>query len=314
MFSIGIPAFKGKFLKECITSVLSQTYTNFELIIVDDCSPDPIADIVNQFSDTRIRYYRNEKNIGAFNVIDNWNKCLELATGDFFVLLGDDDKLESNYLNVFSELILTYPDLDVFHCRSIIINEQSLPVRLTPINPNFEDVYDYVLGCLTGKREQFISDFIYRVAPLREKSGFFKLPLAWTSDYLSSFVACGSKGIAHTNEPIFNYRVNDGSITSTGNFVVKWDAAILYYKWIKELFERKGDDVLIEIKKNGIRTAYDRAIRIERISFIRQIIGNKGILNGVVFIFKVRKKYGLTFTDFIGSLTTSITDKILKLN
>lgn len=312
MFSIGIPAFKGKFLKECITSVLSQTYTNFELIIVDDCSPDPIADIVNQFSDTRIRYYRNESNTGALNVIDNWNKCLALATGDFFVLLGDDDKLELNYLEVFSELILTYPDLDVFHCRSIIINEQSLPVRLTPINPNFEDIFDYVFGCLTSKREQFISDFVYRVSALREKSGFYKLPLAWTSDYLSSFVACGSKGIAHTNELIFNYRVNDGSITSTGGYVIKWDALIHYYNWIKELSERKGDDVFIEIKKNEIRTAYHKAFSIGKISFIRQIVGDKGIIQGLVFIFKVRKKYGLTFTDFVGSLASSITDKILR--
>ena len=312
MFSIGIPAFKGKFLKECITSVLSQTYTNFELIIIDDCSPDPIADIVEQFSDTRIRYYRNESNIGALNVIENWNKCLALATGDFFVLLGDDDKLELNYLEVFSRLILTYPDLDVFHCRSIIINEQSLPVRLTPINPNFEDIYDYVFGCLTNKREQFISDFVYRVAALRENNGFYKLPLAWTSDYLSSFVACGSKGIAHTNELIFNYRVNDGSITSTGGYVIKWDALIHYFNWIKELSERKGDDVFIEIKKNEIRTAYHKALSIGKISFIRQIVGDKGITQGLVYIFKVRKKYGLTFTDFIGSLASSITDKILR--
>ncbi|MBN2773092.1 MAG: glycosyltransferase, partial [Prolixibacteraceae bacterium] len=46
-FSIGIPAFKGKYLKDSISSVLSQSFTSFELIIINDCSPDPVKEIVS---------------------------------------------------------------------------------------------------------------------------------------------------------------------------------------------------------------------------------------------------------------------------
>ena len=84
-FSISIPAFKRRFLKECIDSILSQTCHDFELIIVNDASPEDLHSVVRQYSDSRIYYYVNEKNCGAVNVVDNWNKCLEYAKGDFII-------------------------------------------------------------------------------------------------------------------------------------------------------------------------------------------------------------------------------------
>ena len=92
-FSILVPAFKARFLAECIDSILSQTYTNLELIIVNDASPENLDEIVSRYDDARIQYYVNEKNFGAINVVDNWNKCLSYATGEYVICMGDDDKL-----------------------------------------------------------------------------------------------------------------------------------------------------------------------------------------------------------------------------
>ena len=64
LFSILIPAYKSKYLKECIHSILAQTYSNYEIIIVDDASPEDLKTIVNGFVDGRVHYYRNEKNYG----------------------------------------------------------------------------------------------------------------------------------------------------------------------------------------------------------------------------------------------------------
>ena len=62
-FSITIPAYKRSYLKEAIDSCLAQTYKDFELIIVNDASPEDLDSIVNSYSDNRIRYYKNETNI-----------------------------------------------------------------------------------------------------------------------------------------------------------------------------------------------------------------------------------------------------------
>ncbi|MGZ3810617.1 MAG: glycosyltransferase family 2 protein, partial [Mucilaginibacter sp.] len=69
LFTIAIPAYKSQFLEECIASILGQTCTDFELIIVNDCSPQPVEEIVNKFIDPRIHYSKNEVNIGAENLV-----------------------------------------------------------------------------------------------------------------------------------------------------------------------------------------------------------------------------------------------------
>jgi glycosyltransferase involved in cell wall biosynthesis len=66
--SIGIPAYKPEFLEEAIASVLAQTFEDWELIVVDDCSPADIKGIVGKFTDPRIRYYRNEQNLGTEDI------------------------------------------------------------------------------------------------------------------------------------------------------------------------------------------------------------------------------------------------------
>ena len=98
LVSIGIPAYKATYLKEAIDSVLNQTYTKFELIIVNDKSPENIEEIISTYNDKRIRYYKNEDNLGKTSIVLNWNKCLSYANGDFFVLLCDDDIMLPNFI------------------------------------------------------------------------------------------------------------------------------------------------------------------------------------------------------------------------
>jgi len=68
--------------------VLAQTYADFELVVIDDASPDDTAGVVMRYRDPRVRLVRNERNAG---VQANWNRCLELARGRYFKLLPQDD-------------------------------------------------------------------------------------------------------------------------------------------------------------------------------------------------------------------------------
>ena len=78
-----VPVYKAQFLAECIDSILAQSYKNFELIIVNDASPQDLDSIVSKYDNPRIRYYKNEVGFGAEHVVGNWNKCLEYAIGDY---------------------------------------------------------------------------------------------------------------------------------------------------------------------------------------------------------------------------------------
>lgn len=90
---------KEKYLGECIKSILSQTYTNFELIIVDDYSTDDSLKVVNSFSDERIKIIKNSENRGAAY---SRNVALKEAKGDYIAFIDGDDiwdkeKLESQH-------------------------------------------------------------------------------------------------------------------------------------------------------------------------------------------------------------------------
>lgn len=96
LVSICIPTYRGAaFLPATISSVLDQSYADFEIWVIDDASPDQTAEVVRAFRDERIHYVRNEHNLGPNG---NWNRCLELARGKYYKLLPQDDLLEPDSL------------------------------------------------------------------------------------------------------------------------------------------------------------------------------------------------------------------------
>ena len=311
-FSIGIPAFKSKFLKECIDSILNQTYSCFELIIINDCSPEPIGKIIAEYSDDRISYFINDRNNGAIHVVDNWNKCLKNATGDYFVLMGDDDRLEPTYFQEFINLIAKYPGVDVYHCRSKIISEESIPYAITPINPEYEDIYDFILSCLKGHRQQYISDFVYKTSALKLKNGFYNLPLAWASDYVSAWIACDKKGIAHTNATVFNYRVNKYSITSSNDInsiILKAKATYQCEDWIRNFMNHYPTGINKILKHSLIQDELIRHNRNRKADVIKQIIRKADVFL-IKNILRLKNELGFTYKDIILTFIRLTVDKL----
>ena len=87
--SVLMPAYNAeKYIKEAIDSILNQTFTDFEFIIIDDCSTDSTAEIIKSYSDERIKYYKNEQNLGVARTL---NRGLDLATGEYIARMDSDD-------------------------------------------------------------------------------------------------------------------------------------------------------------------------------------------------------------------------------
>jgi glycosyltransferase involved in cell wall biosynthesis len=94
--SVCIPTYRAAdHLAATIESVLAQTFADFELVIVDDNSPDRTAEIVAGYRDSRLRYLQNPANLGPEG---NWNRCLDEARGRYFKLLPQDDLLAPDCL------------------------------------------------------------------------------------------------------------------------------------------------------------------------------------------------------------------------
>jgi glycosyltransferase involved in cell wall biosynthesis len=136
LVSVGLPVFNGEnYIAEAITSVLGQTCADLELIIQDNASTDRTAEICRQFQamDSRIRYYRNPRNLGA---APNYNLAYNLARGRYFKWLAHDDRLLPDYLKATVNALEERPDAVL--CNTV--------VRYVDADGEFIGIYNSGLG------------------------------------------------------------------------------------------------------------------------------------------------------------------------
>ena len=150
LVSIIMPSWNtGVYIAESIESVLKQTYEQWELIIVDDCSTDNTDEIVARYSDKRIKYLKNEKNSGAALTR---NRALRIAQGEWIAFLDSDDLWDPEKLKkqlAFMKkhhLIFSYHEYEK-------IDEESKPLGVYVSGPKVvtkRKMYHYGYpGCLT---------------------------------------------------------------------------------------------------------------------------------------------------------------------
>jgi glycosyltransferase involved in cell wall biosynthesis len=144
LISFCIPFYTGlDYLKEAVASVRSQSISDWEIIVIDDCGPDAKAQAwLTSLSDKRVQYVRNEKNLG---LAGNWNRCLQMANSELVTLLHADDKLEPSYAERMLETASRFPDITAFFCRARIINEKSEATFSFP---------DFIKGFIMPSRDQ----------------------------------------------------------------------------------------------------------------------------------------------------------------
>lgn len=121
--SVIVPNFNhAEYLRERLDSILSQTYKNFEIIILDDCSTDNSREIIESYRTnpkiSKIIY--NEKNSGKPFL--QWEKGINLASGDIIWIAENDDSCSSDLLEKLIEPLCEDPDCVISYCRSILID------------------------------------------------------------------------------------------------------------------------------------------------------------------------------------------------
>ncbi len=99
-----------QYISETIQSVLNQTYSDWELVIVDDCSTDNSVEVIKSFNDERIKLFINEKNLGLKGTV---KRGIEEAKGDWIVFLESDDMITPDYLEKKVEITKKYPEVNL---------------------------------------------------------------------------------------------------------------------------------------------------------------------------------------------------------
>jgi len=214
MVSVITPTYNcGKFIAETIESIQAQTYTNWELIIVDNCSTDNTKDVVNSYikNDSRIKYHCLEKNSGAAIAR---TKAMQLAEGQYMAFCDSDDLWMSNKLE--KQLEFMNENNCAFTCTAYEqIDEDGKSLERVIKTVKKTDYNRLLLDCPVGN-----STVMYDV----EKMGKFEVPniRKRNDDALWLQMLKKEKYIWGMQDVLMRYRVRKNSISSNKIQLIKY--------------------------------------------------------------------------------------------
>lgn len=209
--SVLLPAYNAaKYLGEAIDSILAQSYSDFELIIINDGSTDDTERIVSAFSDKRIVYVKNEQNIGLANTL---NKGINLARGEYIARMDADDisllqrfQRQVDFLDNNKDFILCSTAIKVFG---------AVEERVIMATSCYEQLkVDMLFGsniahpAVMFRRQEFIDNNLY----YRQEECPAEDYALWTR-----VVFVGK--VCNIPEVLLHYRIHPSQVTSTNNSI-----------------------------------------------------------------------------------------------
>ena len=221
LVSIVLPTYKrAHLLAQAIRSVLAQTYTNLELIIVDDNSPDDTAAVVQSFDDARIRYVKNEPNLKLPRAL---NRGFSLSRGAFLTWTSDDNLYADNAIE---KMIRALQDgaCDFVYADYYLFAEQDAAGQPLDIH------HDKLPGTVQLEKGNHIGACFMYARRVYEAIGDYDPELFLVEDY-DYFIRIAQRfTLCHIPEPLYYFRRDDDTLYLSRFAQVKASDVLVRYK------------------------------------------------------------------------------------
>lgn len=214
-FSVIIPIYNHfEYLNQCLQSVFDQTFENYEIICVDDHSPNPrVRDALEQLRANiiNLKIIFNEANLG---ISASLNRAIEIAEGEFIVFLDCDDYISREALEEIDQQIRENPDVDYFFTDKIDVDESGRFIRRAnyggypDIRPS-GDIADDLLDGMVASHLKVIRKAAIIAA------GKFNPELDGVQDYDLALRIAGKGKLRYVNKPFYYHRQHLSSVTSS---------------------------------------------------------------------------------------------------
>ena len=210
-----VPCYKlAHLLPDCINSILSQTYGDFEVLIMDDCSPDNTPEVAASFKDSRVKHIRNQPNLGHLR---NYNRGIFLARGEYVWLISADDYLRRPYvLQRYIKLMDANPNVGYAFCPGVKVRwGQEVETLGYSLHGEKDRVFNGRKFLSKLIRENTIvaaSGLVRR--KLYETISVFPLDMPWGGDWYLWCVFALRSDVGYLAEPMVCYREHELSMTT----------------------------------------------------------------------------------------------------
>lgn len=263
--SFVVPCYRlGHLLGECLTSILTQTCGDLEVLVLDDCSPDDTAAVAASFTDPRVRYLRNAQNLGHLR---NYNEGVRLARGDYIWLVSADDLLRRpNALETYLALIESDDRIGyVFGPAMELVDgvEQGLaPYSVLGASNRVLEGRTFLRQSLLDQNRVVAASVMARTECYR-KLGGYALDMPWAADWYAWSLFALHYRVAYCAEPMVCYRLHPDSMTS--GFIAtdvepcrRDDIAVPWRMWRRA--EQAGDSKLAAAYRGAVARQYGRQL------------------------------------------------------
>lgn len=239
--TVCIPTYNyGNYIAETIDSILSQKYADFELLIIDDCSKDQTAQVVESYAkkDPRIRFIINKVNLG---MVENWNECLSQAKGEYIKFVFGDDLLASpDALGSMVTLLDSDKTISLVSSSRYFIDQSSQVIK---IESNFETGNlagtDVINRCLEYQKNLIGEPSVVLFRRCQAGRGFNTI-YKQVVDLEMWFYLLEQGSFAYINEPLCSFRIHGQQQTkvNAGNNSLLYDYYYLHRDYLNKEYLR----------------------------------------------------------------------------
>lgn len=161
-FSVLLPVRNGMpYVKECVGSILAQTYPHFELHVLDNQSTDDTVAWVSGLKDPRVTVTTSARSL---SIEESWARIKDVPKQEFMTMIGHDDLFDPPFLEIIAGLIGAHPDAALYQTGSRLIDSAGRTIRPTKPVPARESAADYLAARFTWQRDVFGTGYVMRSA------------------------------------------------------------------------------------------------------------------------------------------------------
>lgn len=268
LVSILLPVFNGeKHLEEAITSIIQQSYTNFELLIIDDGSTDKTLHIIKNFNDNRIKLYQNRLNIGLINTL---NYGLRFCKGEFIARMDADDISSKYRIEKQVELFCVNKTIDICGTNFNLIDDKGFNLNIIRHPQSHQSIkFNFIYHSVINHPSVMFRRKVYD----ENNNNFYNIAYKYVEDLELWLRLVFNYKFYNINENLFNYRIHTSQVSNCNQIIQTELSNRIKYEYILKLFP-----YLNEVEFALVQSFFNRDLLLKKYKFNNLILITRLIL------------------------------------
>lgn len=227
----------GEYVKQCVKSILSQTFQDFDLLILDNKSTDGTSEWLATIGDNRIKIYPADV---PLSIEENWARIKEVPKNEFVTLIGHDDLLDAHYLEEMDTLIKRHPAATLYQSHFRYIDAAGSVIKKCRTMSGQYSESGYLIAILTDSLDTMGTGYMMRSADYDKLGGIPPYPNLLFADHELWIRLTGLGYMAVLETEIFSYRLNQ-SVSKLSGASKYIDAFFLFLSFLSKLREKSPE-------------------------------------------------------------------------